>query len=139
MGANMADGSITAGAVAGSKSLARSSDVTTRSRADALRHLSASGSSRLAFAKSAESAAAPDPVANEIKVAEPGKGMLSTSIQLILAETRTQENQAAYTDKPTVDKALNSYNDSQTSVRETMSLAVLSGSPHDRRAGETSA
>jgi len=139
MGANMADGSIAAGAVSGSKALARSSDVTTRSRADALRHLSTSGSNTSAFAKSANSVAAPESGAAEIKVAEPGKGMLSTSIQLILAETRTQENQAAYTDKPTLDKALNSYNDSQTSVRETMSLAVLTGSANDRRVGETSA
>lgn len=139
MGANMADGSIAASSLAGGKTLTRSDSAATRSRADALRQFSSSGSHNSSFGKAATSVSEPGLVTAQPAVAEPGNGMLSTSAQLILAETRTQEGQSTFANKSTLDKALSSYNDSQTSVRETMSLSILTARATEPRTGETSA
>lgn len=135
----MADGSIAAGSIAGSKTLARTAGFPSRSRADVLGQLSTAGSNEVGFRSTVAASNSPDPTPQQPLVAEPGNGMLSTSSQLLLAETRTQENLSTVADKSTLDKALGRYSESQTSVIETMGLSLLTGGTTTTQTGETSA
>ncbi len=141
MGANMADVTIAASTIAGGNSVSRSSDANTRSRADALRQSPSSGSDNLAFTKQVATAGgaevATQSAAEEPGTEEPGNGSLSTSIQLILAETRTRDDQSTFADKSILGKALTSYTSVQASVRETISLAKITASATAPRIGET--
>lgn len=60
-----------------------------------------------------------------------GNGLLSTGVQMILAETRTQEANAPFVPPSNVGRALNSYLETQAKVRETIrenaALAHTSG------------
>jgi len=136
MGANMADVTIAASTIAGGNSVSRSSDANTRSRADALRQSSGSNSANLAFSKQVATVGSSE-VATQPAAEEPGNGSLSTSIQLILAETRTRDDQSTFADKSILGKALNSYTNVQASVRETISLAKITASASAPRIGET--
>ena len=49
-----------------------------------------------------------------------GPGLLSTGVQMVLAETRTQEAGATFIPPSNVERALNSYQETQTKVRETI-------------------
>lgn len=139
MGANMADATIAATSVASSNTATRSGGAHQRSRADALRQVSAPGSNNFAFSKQVTVANGQDTADQQSATPEPGNGLLSTGSQFILAETRTQEDQSTFADKSVLDKALNSYSRSQNSVLETISLALLSSRAATTRIGETSA
>ncbi len=139
MGANMADATIAATSIASSNTTARSNGANHRSRADALRQVSAPGSNNFAFTKQITVTNDQEAATQQLATAEPGNGLLSKGSQLILAETRTQEDQSSFADKSVLDKALNSYSRSQSSVLETISLALLSSRPTTTRIGETSA
>ena len=147
MGAIMADTAISAGLAAGGNSVARTGGASTRPRVDALRPVSAVAPTHQPFSRALVSPAEDEAPAPVLPVAEPGKGMLSTGVQLILAETRAQEDQAAFTDRSTLEQAVASYTKSQASVRETIGLAQLAanasagqppaGQPPSRQPEET--
>jgi len=139
MGANMADATIATTSVAGSSTAARSNGANQRSRADALRQVSAPRPNSFAFTKQIVAASDQEPAPQQLATADPGNGLLSTGSQLVLAETRTQEDQSSFADKSVLDKALDSYGRSQSSVLETIGLALLSSGPTTSRTGETSA
>lgn len=139
MGANMAETTIAATSVVGGKTPARSGGVNPRSRADALRQTSAANSNTFAFSKQIAVANDQQPAAQQTTAAEPGRGLLSTGSQLILAQTRTQDDQSSFADKSVLDTALNSYSRSQSSVIETISLSMLSSRATTDRIGEASA
>jgi len=140
MGANMAEVTNAASSIAGRNSLARSSDASTRSRAETLRQSSSPDSGNLSFSTQVATAdgvgvgvgVAGQPVAEKF-----GQETPSTSTQLILAETRTREDQSPYADKSILGSALNSYNNVQASVRETIGLAKITASATIPRLGET--
>ena len=136
MGANMAEVTSAANSIAGRNSLARSGDASTRSRAEALRQTSSPSSKNLAFSNQVAIAGGADvavqPVAEKF-----GQEAHSASTQLILAETRTREDQSPFADKSVLGSALNSYNRVQASVRETISLAKVAASATVPRIGET--
>lgn len=132
----MADGSITAGIAAGGSAAARAKGVATPSRVNALRPASAINSAAHYFNQSTDAAHTPDNTAITVQAPEPGNARLSSNIQLILAETRAQEDQSSFLDRSTLDQAVNSYTQSQASVRETIGLAQLSaGLAESRSAG----
>lgn len=140
----MADGSIATNSFAGSKVPARTGSSTPRSRTDALGGFSAPNSyanqsNELSFPKAVATSGNLEAAPQQAQVAEPGNGMLSTSSQLLLAETRTQETLSLVADKSTLDQALNRYTQSQTSVIETMGLSLLTGGTAAVATGETSA
>lgn len=56
-----------------------------------------------------------------------GSGLLSNGVQMLLAETRTQEAGASFVAPSNVGRALNSYLTTQTKVRETIRDSVAFG------------
>lgn len=59
------------------------------------------------------------------------KGLLSTGVQMMLAETRTQEAGAPFVPQSNVDRALDSYVSTQAKVRETI-RGNIGYSPQER-------
>lgn len=122
----MADASIAAGAAAGSSSISRAAGASGQGRVGALRPVSALAptpqafTQNLAFARPAEVEA---PLA--VTTSEPGTARLSSNVQLILAETRTLEDQSEFVDRSTLDQAANSYAQGQAAVRETIGFAQI--------------
>jgi len=49
-----------------------------------------------------------------------GQGLLSTGVQILLAETRSQESSALFVPSGQIDSAINSYTETQGHVRETI-------------------
>ncbi len=122
----MADASIAAGAAAGNNSISRTSSASGQSRVNALRPVSALAPTPQAFTHSLAVARpieveAPPPVI----ASEPGAARLSSNVKLILAETRTQEDQSDFVDRSTLDQATNSYAQGQAAVRETIGIAQI--------------
>jgi len=68
-----------------------------------------------------------------------GRGMLSTSVQFVLAETRTQEAGAPLPPISSLSRARDSYLSSQASVRETIAFARMLASEQVRTAASADA
>ena len=68
-----------------------------------------------------------------------GRGMLSTSVQFMLAETRTQEAGAPLPPISNLSRARDSYLSSQASVRETIALGRMLNSEQARSAAANEA
>ncbi len=68
-----------------------------------------------------------------------GRGMLSTSVQFVLAETRTQEAGAPLPPISSLGRARNSYLDAAASVRETIALNRMITSEKARTAAANEA
>lgn len=69
-----------------------------------------------------------------------GSGLLSTGVQMVLAETRTQEAGATFIPPSNVGRALNSYQETQAKVRDTIreNLSVGSGATASNAASAVS-
>ncbi len=141
----MADVTAAAGSAAGVNTVSRPGGgpggASGSSRVGALRPVSAVAPTAQSFA---QSFAIARPAADEKPAPakpEPGTGRLSSSVQLILAETRAQEDQSDFIDRSTLDHAANSYAQSEASVRETIGLAQIAAATAVARteASDTSA
>lgn len=127
----MADATVATGAVVGGNTVSRPGGASGSPRVGALRPVSAvaptSQSFTQAFAVTRQGGEEPPaPIS-----AEPGIGRLSSSVQLILAETRTQEEQSDFVDRSTLDQATLSYAQSQEAVRETIGFNKLAAAGSD--------
>lgn len=122
----MADASIAAGAAANVSSVSRTQSAGGPGRVSALRPVSALAPTPQAFSQNL-ALARPIEVEPSTPVAapEPGAAKLSSSVQLILAETRTLEGQSDFVDRSTLDQAASSYSRGQAAVRETIGLAQI--------------
>lgn len=127
MGAIMAEAAVAAGLAAAGSNISRPGGASSRARVDAVRPSAPVGTSRQGFTKIFTADTAGDTGGRQ-PVAEPGNGMLSNGVQLVLAETRTLEAAAAQSDRSSVDRALSSYVASQASVRETIGLSQFQAS-----------
>ncbi|MBO6504970.1 MAG: hypothetical protein JJ850_16750 [Kordiimonadaceae bacterium] len=122
----MADASIAAGAAAGSSSISRTSGASGQGRVSALRPVSALAPTPQAFSQNLAIARPIEVEApTQVITSEPGTARLSSNVQLILAETRTQEDQSDFVDRSTLDQAANSYAQGQAAVRETIGIAQI--------------
>ena len=128
VGAIMADATVAAASAAGINNIARTNSASGAQRVSPLRPVSAVAPTPQAFTQnlaflpnleveSPETAASITP--------DPGNARLSSSVQLILAETRTQEDLSDFVDRSTLDQAASSYLRSQASVQETIGLAQI--------------
>lgn len=131
----MADATVAAGSAAGISNISRTNGASGTQRVSPLRPVSAVAptpqafTQNLAFQRDIE-IEQPAPV-----ILEPGIGRLSSSVQLILAETRTQEELSEFVDRSVLDQATNSYAQSQASVRETIGLASIAAANSNAPAG----
>lgn len=125
MGAIMANAAVAAGLAAAGSNIIRPGGAATKSRVDAVRPVAQANSSGQGFANAVTIAVAAESQTARTVGFEPGKGMLTNGVQLILAETRAQEDAAAFTDRSSVDRALTSYSETQASIRETIGLAKI--------------
>lgn len=123
MGAIMADTNIATGtrSVASNNGNVRASGASGSARVPAVRPASPVGTN-LAFSQALNLAPqSPDTNLNEEPVIlRAGSGMLSKDIQFLLAETRMQEEQAPSPAPSNIGRAIDSYAQTQTRVRETI-------------------
>lgn len=139
----MAEASIAAGAAVGGSNISRTSGASGSGRVSALRPVSALAPTPQAFSQNLAIARpieveAPAPTT----FTEPAAARLSSTTQLILAETRAQEDQSDFVDRSTLDQAVNSYAQGQAAVRETIGfaqIAAASSNGQDTPAQDTSA
>ncbi len=142
VGAIMADATVAAGIAAGTNNISRSSGASGTQRVSPLRPVSAVAptpqafTQNLAFVQTTEQEQSPASVA---QAPEPGASRLSSTVQLILAETREQEEQSTFVDRSVLDQATSSYAQSQESVRETIGLArIAAANANTAPAGDNS-
>lgn len=122
----MADASIAAGAAAGGSNISRTPSASGQGRVSALRPVSALAPTPQAFTQNLAVARPIEVEAPAVVVtAEPGTARLSSNVQLILAETRTLEDQSDFVDRSTLDQAASSYAQGQAAVRETIGFAQI--------------
>lgn len=131
MGADMADGAVTAGLSAGGNTITRAGGASTQSRVNALRPVSAVAPTAQAFTQALNIPHSAEIEAVITPSPEPGNGRLSSGVQLILAETRAQEDQSDFIDRSTLDQATLSYAQSQEAVRETIGFTKLAAAGSD--------
>lgn len=92
----------------------------TRSRGPVDSARSTAGVGQRAFGASfADSAASLPPISND-QMARTGNGLLSTGVQILLAETRSQEAAAPFVAPSKVGQAINVYLETQGQVRDTI-------------------
>lgn len=123
MGAIMAEANVAAGVrpATSSSSAQRSSSASGSARINAVRPPSPVGTN-LAFS---QALIPPQPsgdvsLQNQPITLKAGSGMLSKDVQFLLAETRMQEEQASVPAPSSIGRAIDSYSQTQTRVRETI-------------------
>ena len=122
----MAEASIAAGAAVGSSNISRTSGASGSGRVSALRPVSALAPTPQAFSQNLAVARPLEVEATApVTFTEPAAARLSSTTQLILAETRAQEDQSDFIDRSTLGQAVSSYAQGQAAVRETIGFAQI--------------
>ncbi len=140
MGANMAETNVSTAVSAGAGTVSRAGSASGSTRTGALRPVSAVAPTSQSFSQTLATPRSTEIEDIIVPALEPGTGRLSSVVQLMLAETRAQEDQSDFLDKAILDQATSSYAQSQASVRETIGLTQLANNGViPKAAGETSA